>query len=126
MEGEIGCERDWMYVFNQHHQNLVSLNSYAEINELATKKIAKKFFKDFFAEEPKVLKADLLSFIDKRQFCNRKVLEEIIENFNTFYVVTLAKEKEQNQMHWSENIQIGFFAGVIVSLMTLSFYLQPD
>jgi hypothetical protein len=42
------------------------LNSYAEINELATKKIAKKFFKDFFAEEPKILKSDLLSFISKR------------------------------------------------------------
>lgn len=99
------------------------MNSYAEINELATKKIAKKFFKDFFAEEPKILKSDLLSFISKRQFCNRKVLEEIIENFNTFYVVTLAKEKEQNQMHWSENMQIGFFAGVIICLMVLTLYL---
>lgn len=39
------------------------LNSFAEINELAMEKIIKKFMKEFFNSDTKVLKSDLLKFI---------------------------------------------------------------
>jgi hypothetical protein len=42
---------NWKRVFIDLYRHLEWLNSYAEINELASKKILKKFSKNFFVEK---------------------------------------------------------------------------
>ena len=105
---ELDYATNWVRVFTTSYQQLKWLYSYAEINEIAIEKVTQKFCKEFFTEDAKVLKSDLLKFISKRQFCHRKILEDIIDSFYIFFVATLADgdETRARNMLEAKNMQI--------------------
>ena len=59
---------NWKRVFEHIWMQIRWLNSFAHINELACRKILKKFTKNFFEDKNSPIKAELSAFIKKRTF----------------------------------------------------------
>ena len=55
---------NWKRVFIDLYRHLEWLNSYAEINELASKKILKKFNKNFFSDKNNNIIADIDKYLN--------------------------------------------------------------
>jgi hypothetical protein len=55
---------NWKRVFIDLYRHLEWLNSYAEINELASKKILKKFNKNFFLDKNNNIIADIDKYLN--------------------------------------------------------------
>ena len=68
MKDEFDHMTNWQRVFESIWQQTRWLNSYAEINELALKKILKKFCKNYFKIKDNTLKKKLELVINSKQF----------------------------------------------------------
>ena len=79
---------NWQQRFEQIWMQTRWLRSYAEINELALKKILKKFMKNFFLIKDNTLNKRLTQIIDEKQFKRQKSSRDIkilCDSIVTFY-----------------------------------------
>ena len=69
------------------YRHLEWLNSYAEFNELASRKILKKFIKNFFINKDNKIKGEIESYLETKQIGKREELKGLLEELYKFFVI---------------------------------------
>ena len=95
---------NWKRVFEQIWQQIRWLISYGQINELALRKIMKKFVKNFFAIKDNTINAKLSSIIDETAFKVEegkmtRELQILSDDLLTFYADCFCKGNTRQGRH---------------------------
>ena len=134
---------NWKRVFEQIWLQIRWMQSYGQINELALRKIMKKFMKNFFAIKDNTIKNRLSFLLDGKAFkvkeggqTNRDLMI-LSDNLLTFYADVFCKGSRQkarrsldaqhNEIRKKDSNMIAFFGGISVSLLIFClFFLCLD
>lgn len=136
---ELEFATNWTRVFIEIYQKLKWLNSFATINELAAKKILKKFMKVHFEMKDNVVNKQINNFIDDQHFKTRTRLHFAIDDMLQFIAQNFIQngdkisarkmlEQHNNQIRRSDALLMTFFGGcsLIMFLFGLFFLFIPS
>lgn len=136
---------NWKRVFEQIWQQIRWLISFGQINELAFKKILKKFVKNFFAIKDNTIKSRLSQIIDSKSFQmvegdkTQAELKMLSDSLLTFYADVFHKgnkseargelNAQHNQIRNKDMAAIAFSLGscfMLVCLLLFYWLTPPD
>ena len=129
---------NWKRVFEHIWSQIRWLNSYGHINELALRKIMKKFSKNFFESKDNPIRETLAGFIKKQSFTSPegKMSEELqilCDDLLKFYADCFTKgsvknarsalDGQQNEVRRSDLLMMGLTGGAMLMLLPLAVFL---
>ena len=129
---------NWKRVFEQIWQQIRWLISYGQINELALRKILKKFVKNFFVLKDNTINKKLGSEINEMSFkmeegTMTRQLQILSDDLLTFYADCFCKgnlrqaktqlDAQYNEMRRKDSNLISFFGGGLVVLFSFFVFL---
>ena len=132
---ELEIATNWQRVFIDIYQQLKWLNSFATINELAVKKILKKFIKEHFELKDNVLNNFVNMDLEQMQFSKKKSLHFAIDDMLQFIATHFTRSGLRNearkllethnaQVRRSDALIITFFSACSITMALIgAFFL---